>query len=107
MKRIFASNNVAEVRLLQSLIEEEGMQCVIRNEQIASTSAIGIWSVPELWVSDDDVVRAEQLVSRWQEQPAGEMESWVCSNCGEENEGQFGACWNCEEPIDEDSKSQY
>ena len=20
---------------------------------------------------------------------------WRCSGCGEDNEGQFGACWNC------------
>jgi len=103
MKRIFMSPNVAEVSLLQSLLEAEGVACMIRNDQISSVSAMPMASMfPELWVNDDDQARAEQLVARWNEESETTDAPWICATCGEENEGQFGACWKCGEPINED-----
>ncbi|MDH3267048.1 MAG: DUF2007 domain-containing protein, partial [Gammaproteobacteria bacterium] len=38
--------------------------------------------------------RARQLIDA---AIAGEspQAAWQCRQCGEENEGQFAACWNC------------
>ena len=52
-----------------------------------------IW--PELWVINDiDYDRARQLLDNAivDESPHA---NWTCRQCGEENEGQFAACWNC------------
>lgn len=54
---------------------------------------------PELWVINDlDFDRATQLLN------ATDSESptapWTCKKCGEENEGQFAACWKCNTSAD-------
>ncbi len=49
---------------------------------------------PQLWVVNDlDYDRAKQLIegAALEESPPG----WRCRKCGEYNEGQFAACWNC------------
>jgi len=109
MKKVFVSRNIAEVGLLKSLLEEEGIVGFIKNEHLFMTAGeVPFTEVyPELWVSDDDTARAEQLVSRWHEKPPEYSEPWTCANCGEENEGQFGECWNCGKPIDESGDTQY
>jgi hypothetical protein len=45
-------------------------------------------------VNDLDFDRAQQLLSDdvVDESPT---EPWICRHCGEENEGQFAACWSC------------
>jgi hypothetical protein len=54
---------------------------------------VEVW--PELWVVNDiEFDRAKQLIDDaiTEESPKAH---WKCRNCGEENEGQFAACWNC------------
>ena len=54
---------------------------------------VEVW--PELWVINDlDYDRAKQLIDETvvEESPHA---AWKCRRCGEENEGQFSACWNC------------
>ena len=48
---------------------------------------------------DLDFDRARQLLSddAALESPT---EAWTCRYCGESNEGQFAACWNCGTPAD-------
>ncbi len=54
---------------------------------------------PQLWVVNDlDFDRATQLITSVEsESPSA---PWRCKNCGEENEGQFAACWNCSAAVD-------
>lgn len=49
---------------------------------------------PQLWIINDlDFDRATELIgSADTESPA---DPWTCSQCGEQNEGQFAACWSC------------
>jgi hypothetical protein len=104
MKRLFSSPNVAEVGLLKSFLAQEGIDCTTRNEHlsIASGAVPFVDCYPELWVlNDEDFTNAQELVSRWQNQGTTQFESWRCPDCGEENEGQFGACWQCGYLVDE------
>ncbi len=103
MKRIFNSFNVAEVGLLKTLFEEENIECFTRNEQIsmATGSIPFLESQPELWIlKDEDEAKALHLLNTWKSKPQQEPEPWICPRCGETNEGQFGACWNCDYLID-------
>jgi hypothetical protein len=107
MKKVFASLNIAEVGLLKTLLEQEGIACTTRNQHISI--ALGevpfLECMPELWVLDDqDFTKAQELISRWGKPDDRQLEPWLCPGCGEENEGQFGACWKCGYLIDEQSQ---
>jgi hypothetical protein len=99
MKKLhtFALAERAQAGLLKELLQREGVNCIIRNEQLFS--ALGeipfLECSPELWVVDDEVwPRARALLDSWlNDESSGE--AWQCPSCGEQLEGQFGACWNC------------
>ncbi len=99
MKKLhtFALAEQAQAGLLKELLQREGVNCIIRNEQLFS--ALGeipfLECSPELWVVDDEVwPRAKALLDGWLKEEV-QMTPWVCPSCGEKLEGQFGACWQC------------
>ena len=98
MKKITTSHSLVTVNHYKNLLESEGIPCLIKNEILGGIAGemplTEVW--PELWVLKDiDIDRAKQLIDEdiVDESP---MQSWKCRKCGEENEGQFAACWNCE-----------
>ena len=97
MKKLTSADSLVTINHYRNLLQSEGIACVIRNEHLGSI--LGempfpeVW--PQLWVKNDlDYDRALQLLNEdaVAESPAG---SWRCKRCGEDNEGQFAACWNC------------
>ena len=99
MKRVYQHESIAEVSLVRGLLERAGIACMIKNEALAG--ALGeipfLECQPELWVlSDGDAYPAERIVKRHLE-ISERLEDWKCPTCGENNEGQFGACWHCGE----------
>ena len=97
MKKLNSSESLVTVHHWKNILEGEGIRCEIRNQHLGSVMGeipfVEVW--PQLWVVNDlDFDRASQLISDAiaDESPA---EPWVCSKCGEANEGQFAACWNC------------
>lgn len=99
MKKLhtFTLGDRAQAGLLKELLEGEGVNCIIRNEQLFA--ALGeipfLECFPELWVVDDEVwPRAKSLLDNWLKEDVN-LNEWVCRNCGETLEGQFGACWRC------------
>lgn len=105
MKKLhtFSLADRAEAGLLKDRLEQEGVACLIRNEQLFA--ALGeipfLECSPELWVVDEEVwPRARMLLDQWLKSDEGTA-SWLCSGCGERLEGQFGACWKCGTERDE------
>lgn len=97
MKKLTSADSLVTINHYRNLLQSEGIACEIRNEHLGSI--LGempypeVW--PQLWVKSDlDYDRALQLIN---EDAASESpsEPWCCGRCGEENEGQFAACWNC------------
>ncbi len=100
MKKLYIFNysDRPQAGLLKEILEHEGIECVLRNDQLSS--AIGeipfIECYPELWVIDDEAFpRAQLFLESWLEGDSIIADPWVCPICGEEIEGQFGACWSC------------
>jgi hypothetical protein len=96
LKRVFVGETLTDVGLFKQLLEHEGLDCYVRNEQLGG--ALGevpfLECMPELWVlRDSDAGRAAALIAAAQAPVAAE--AWVCSNCGEQNEAQYAACWRC------------
>ncbi len=99
MKKLhtFTLADRAQAGLLKELLQREGVDCIIRNEQLFA--ALGeipfLECFPELWVVDDEVwPRGKALLDGWLKNEE-DVEEWICPSCGEQLEGQFGACWKC------------
>lgn len=97
MKRVFRHDSAAEVGLLRGLLEHAGINCITKNEQLSG--ALGeipfLECQPEIWVVDDaDRDRAEAIIAAHYLRSVDHAD-WRCRECGELNEGQFGACWSC------------
>ena len=97
MKKLTSSESLVTINHYKNVLESEGIPCQIRNEFLGGIAGEmplqEIW--PELWVINDiDYDRARQLLDNAivDESPHA---NWTCRQCGEENEGQFAACWNC------------
>ena len=98
MEQVYTSESQITIHHLKNLLEVEGIDCLIKNDQLLSIAGeipMGeAW--PELWVSDKlQVSWAQEIISDY-ENSVSDGESWVCKNCGEEHASQFKDCWNCQ-----------
>ena len=97
MKKLTSSESLVTIHHWKNILESEGIACELRNEHLGSVMGevpfVEVW--PQLWIVNDlDFDRAEQLLSA-DAQTESPTETWKCRHCGEQNEGQFAACWNC------------
>jgi Putative prokaryotic signal transducing protein len=97
VKRVHVSEALAEVVHFRNLLEQEGILCLVKNEQLSG--GVGdipfLECLPELWVArDEDYAEALELIAETKAEKAPARE-WLCRSCGETNEGQFAACWRC------------
>ncbi len=95
MKRVHAAPTLFEAVYIRSLLEGEGIDCVLRNEYLSGAAGelppTECW--PEVWVvADAEAARATEVIASAR---ADAAPPWQCANCGEVNEGQFGVCWRC------------
>jgi hypothetical protein len=103
MTCVFSGGSLPVIGHLKSLLDQAGILCVIKNEQLAG--GLGelplIACDPELWVLHDHQVGAARALIA--ESIAGDQAaphagvSWRCPRCAAPNEAQFGACWRCGE----------
>ena len=101
MKKLTTSPSLVTINHYKNVLESEGIPSQIRNEFLGGIAGEmplqEVW--PELWILNEmDYDRAKQLIdeSIADESP---QRSWKCGRCGEQNEGQFAACWNCGSEI--------
>jgi len=97
MKKLTSADSLVTINHYKNLLQSEGIPAVIRNEHLGAVLGdmpfTEVW--PQLWVKNDlDYDRALQLIDEavTDESPTT---PWACRACGEENEGQFSACWKC------------
>ena len=105
MKRLTSSESIAYLGHLKNLLEQSGIRCIIKNEQLSG--GLGeipfLECLPELWiVRDDQLASAEELLEELQ-RVSSSAPTWRCAACGETNEGQFAACWHCGQADDGDA----
>ena len=99
MKKVTTADSLITINHYKNILISEGIPAFLRNEHLGGI--IGempfqeVW--PELWVENDlDYDRALQLIDAANIISESPAIGWVCKHCGEENEGQFSACWACE-----------
>lgn len=98
MKKVTTADSVITINHYKNLLTSEGIAAFVKNEHFGSIMGEvpfqEVW--PELWVKNDlDYDRALQLIDAARLGEESPSASWRCSNCNEENEGQFSACWQC------------
>ena len=98
MKKLTSAATPLTLHHYRNLLQSEGIETEIKNEHFGSLLAGMPLTETQLWVVNDlDFDRAKQLIdgTAFDESPG---EAWLCAGCGEQNEGQFAACWNCGKP---------
>ena len=103
MKKLTSADSLITINHYKNLLGAEGIRSEIRNEFLGGILGempfVETW--PELWVCNDlDFDRAKQLIESVESESTTSSPGWRCKRCGEENEGQFAACWNCSASAD-------
>ena len=98
MQRIYSSKDVTEIDLLNSLLEENGIPCLVKNQFVGilrgDVPFTDTW--PEVWVErDEDADAARALIENAQKNLESPGPKWTCPNCEEVLESQFESCWKC------------
>ncbi|MDG2375345.1 MAG: DUF2007 domain-containing protein [Woeseiaceae bacterium] len=98
MKKLTSADSLVTINHYKNLLVAEGIPAFLKNEHFGSIMGEvpfqEVW--PELWIENDlDYDRALQLIDAAKLAEESPSAPWKCSQCGEENEGQFAACWNC------------
>jgi len=96
MKRLCRAANLPEAHILRGLLEQAGIHSRVFNEH--AQSGVGQLPVqdawPELWVEEDDVARASEVLEAFQRTPPASG-TRACAACGEDSPANFQICWNC------------
>lgn len=95
MKRVYRGTGTTDAYLIQHWLERNGVRTVLRGDLLTLRGPIPLADAwPTVWVDDEDAERAEELVRAFNG-PKLVHPRWVCTHCGEDNEPNFGSCWNC------------
>lgn len=96
MKKLTSAETIVTITHYKNLLAAEGIRTEIRNQHLGGVMGeIPVFETwPQLWIVNDlDFDRATELIASADAEDPGAP--WTCSKCGEQNEGQFAACWNC------------
>jgi hypothetical protein len=66
MKPIYQSVNPAEVALVEGFLREAGIEVTVTNDKLTSAFGevpIDVSTMPTVWVPDEDLERAEELLA--------------------------------------------
>lgn len=98
MKHIYTNENIMLLHSAKNILALNDIRSFVKNEHVIPTGARhGINNIfLELWINhDQDYAKAKEIIENEVENPESK-ESWVCSECNEENGGSFEFCWNCQ-----------
>lgn len=100
MRRVhtFDVGQNAQLALAKSLLENNQIPCLSRNEDMLSAGGGVPFTecYPELWVLNDaDFDSASRMLLDWRASTATDASRWDCAGCNEVCEPEFDFCWNC------------
>lgn len=100
MEKFYSDYNQIKLRQIKLLLDEAKIPCFIKNEYIqgASGEIPPHETLPEIWLTDNTWrPKAQKLVDELNEELiAAKGQTWLCDGCGEQNEGEFMICWQCQ-----------
>ena len=101
LKKVYVAANSVDARMLQGLLEQEGIRAVVRGDDFVPLQGGNLFKMeirPSVWVFDDErLPRARELADDFGRRPSPSdrpLAIWTC-RCGEASEEQFTECWSC------------
>ncbi len=95
-KPAYKAANSLEAHSLKGMLESQGIGVRLSGE--ALNGAVGELPADQtgvtLWVEEYRLTLAKEHLARYESQVSS---VWLCTQCGEENEGSFEICWQCGE----------
>ena len=107
MVRVYRAANATEAHVIRGLLEQHDIRVRLIGEHLSS----GFGELPaevtevELHVPAVFEQLARQLISEYEQRATSGRESgpdWICAHCGESNPADFGVCWNCNAPANQE-----
>ncbi|MDQ5984940.1 MAG: hypothetical protein CSYNP_00638 [Syntrophus sp. SKADARSKE-3] len=101
MKKVYVAANPVNAHLIKGILEGENIEAIVQGEFLwGARGEIPVTpeTCPSVWVvDDDDYNHAIEIINAFQTEDNDDLEiiEWICSKCGETNEGQFSECWQC------------
>lgn len=99
MVRVYSSPNAGMVHLAKHLLENNGIECVVRGEHLAAAAGgiapIDAWI--ELWIVDEIHAHAavDLIGELIEDESDSEDDPWICPDCIEWRDGTYSHCWKC------------
>jgi hypothetical protein len=100
--KLYACRDGMEADLLRSLLIDRGIGARVLGEILGA--ALGelppsTETLPAVWVNEAQSQQAMKVLHEFLGTRSEEGgDPWTCTNCGEDVEGQFAICWNCQTP---------
>jgi len=95
MKEVFTSMDASRVGLYQSLLDEAGIECFVRNET-GMPVRTALFNPVLCVINDADYDRAQTILNSYREPVSTKGADWICPKCGSTVPAGFDTCWNCE-----------
>lgn len=102
LKKIFIGRDSMEAHFLCDVLASAGIEATVMGEALSTGRGelpLTGETLPSVWVRDTDVDKATAIVDEFVKGGQEKMDlaaPWKCPHCGEELEGQFDVCWNCQ-----------
>lgn len=96
--KLAGSLTMVEAHILHDALKQSGVANRIRHDHLTGNSFPNLGDDVEIWVYPGDLEKAKGIYSETQ---STSTETTKCGNCGEENPGHFGRCWNCGSALTE------
>jgi len=98
MELVYVGWNAAEAHLVKGLLQSAGIFAEVRSEILSGVIGeipMTIESRPSVWVRDEDLPRAKEILADFNRERTENGEAWQCADCGEVLDAQFTDCWRC------------
>jgi len=97
MKKVYVANDPMHAHLLKEILESNGIEALIRDEQTFYLRGELPLVYPSVWTSDESAEAARKLCVEFDtsKKHSGRLGSWVCPTCGETIGAEFTDCWKC------------
>jgi len=94
--RVYLATGPTDAYLVKHWLERNGLDVHVQGDLVSARGEIPIGeSWPTVWVPEASSARARELVDAFFG-PTLVHPRWRCPDCGEDNEPNFGSCWNCD-----------
>jgi hypothetical protein len=101
MKKLYTARDAMEAHFLRTLLEERDIPAAVLGENLAPARGelpFTLETQPAVWVREDHFAQAQAVVDEMLAQRHAQSLAlpWTCPACGEEVDGTFDLCWNCQ-----------